>query len=206
MTIKGLPSGASYEVEEAASTATDKPLYDATYNGSSTAATGTLSADATVTVNNAVQEGSLSVTKHVKGEVNSKQAFTFTVKLGGAGANLSGQYGDMLFDKGQATFTLKAGETKTASALPAGATYEVVEESNDKYTTASENATGEITKGDTAAVSFTNTRGTTSLPLSGQEGIGALFLAGAALLAIAAVHIHRRRARLATKGGNADER
>jgi hypothetical protein len=206
VTIKGLPSGASYEVEEAASTATDKPLYDATYNGSSTAATGTLSADATVTVNNAVQEGKLSVTKHVKGEVNSKQAFTFTVKLGGAGANLSGQYGDMLFDKGQATFTLKDGETKTASALPAGATYEVVEESNDKYTTASENATGTITKGDTAAVSFTNTRGTTSLPLSGQEGIGALFLAGAALLAIAAVRIHRRRARLATKGGDADER
>jgi hypothetical protein len=206
VTIKGLPSGASYEVEEAASTATDKPLYDATYNGSATPASGTLSADATVTVNNAVQEGSLSVTKHVKGEVGSTQAFTFTVKLGGAGANLSGQYGDMLFDKGQATFTLKDGETKTASALPAGATYEVVEESNDKYTTASENATGTITKGDTAAVSFTNTRGTTSLPLSGQAGIGALFLAGAALLAIAAVRIHRRRARLATKGGDADER
>jgi hypothetical protein len=206
VTIKGLPSGASYEVEEAASTATDKPLYDATYNGSATPASGTLSADATVTVNNAVQEGSLSVTKHVKGEVGSTQAFTFTVKLGGSGANLSGQYGDMLFANGQATFTLKDGETKTASALPAGATYEVVEESNDKYTTASENATGTITKGDTAAVSFTNTRGTTSLPLSGQAGIGALFLAGAALLAIAAVRIHRRRARLATKGGDADER
>jgi hypothetical protein len=142
----------------------------------------------------------------VKGEVGSTQAFTFTVKLGGSGANLSGQYGDMLFANGQATFTLKDGETKTASALPAGATYEVVEESNDKYTTASENATGTITKGDTAAVSFTNTRGTTSLPLSGQAGIGALFLAGAALLAIAAVRIHRRRARLATKGGDADER
>ena len=206
VTIKGLPSGASYEVEEAASTATDKPLYDATYNGSSTPALGTLSADAAVTVNNAVQEGSLSVTKHVKGEVNSKQAFTFTVKLGGAGANLSGKYGDMEFANGQATFTLKDGETKTASALPAGATYEVVEESNDKYTTTSENDKGQIIKGGTAAVSFTNTRGTTSLPLSGQAGIGALFLAGAALLAIAAVRIHRRRARLATKGGDADER
>lgn len=206
VTIKGLPSGASYEVEEAASTAIDKPLYDATYNGSSTAATGTLSADATVTVNNAVEEGSLSVTKHVKGEVNSKQAFTFTVKLGGAGANLSGKYGDMEFANGQATFTLKDGETKTASALPAGATYEVVEESNSTYTTTSENATGEITKGGTAEVSFTNTRGAVTLPLSGQAGIGALFLAGAALLAIAAVRIHRRRARLATKGGDADER
>ena len=206
VTIAGIPSGAAYTVEEVASTATDKPLYDATYNGSSTAATGTLSADATVTVNNAVQEGKLSVTKHVKGEVNSKQAFTFTVKLGGAGANLSGKYGDMEFANGQATFTLKDGETKTASALPAGATYEVVEESNDKYTTTSENATGEIIKGGTAAVSFTNTRGTTALPLSGQAGIGALFLAGAVLLVIAAVRIHRRRARLATKGGDADER
>lgn len=206
VTIKGLPSGASYKVEEAASTATDKPLYDATYNGSSTPASGTLSADAAVTVNNAVQEGSLSVTKHVKGEVNSKQAFTFTVTLGGSAAHLTGTYGEMEFSDGKATFTLTDGETKTASALPAGATYEVVEESNDKYTTSSENATGEITKGGTAAVSFTNTRGTTSLPLSGQAGIGALFLAGAALLAIAAVRIHRRRARLATKGGDADER
>ena len=206
VTILGIPSGTTYTVEEAANTATDAPLYDATYNGSASAATGTLSADATVAVTNTVQEGSLTVTKHVKGEVGSQQAFTFTVKLGGSGANLSGTYGDVTFANGQATFTLKDGETKTATALPAGATYEVTEESNAAYATTSEHATGTIAKGDVAQVTFTNTRGAVTLPLSGQAGIGVLFLAGAALLAIAAVRILQRRARFATKGGDADER
>ena len=196
VTIAGIPSGTGYKVEEVAGAATDAPLYDATYNGSASAATGTLSADATVAVTNTV----------VKGEVGSQQAFTFTVKLGGSGANLSGTYGDVTFANGQATFTLKDGETKTATALPAGATYEVTEESNAAYATTSEHATGTIAKGDVAQVTFTNTRGAVTLPLSGQAGIGVLFLAGAALLTIAAVRILQRRARFATKGGDADER
>ncbi|MEE8704899.1 MAG: DUF5979 domain-containing protein, partial [Olsenella sp.] len=201
VTIKGLPSGASYEVEEAASTATDEPLYDATYDGSATPASGTLSADATVTVNNAVQEGKLSVTKHVRGEVGSKQPFTFTVTLGGSGAHLTGTYGEMEFSDGKANFTLTDGETKTASALPAGATYEVSEESNSNYVTSSENDKGQITKGGTAEVSFTNTRGAVTLPLSGQSGLGATFAVGAALLAAAALWAHARRGD-AGKGGD----
>ena len=201
VTIKGLPSGASYEVEEAASTVTDEPLYDATYDGSATPASGTLSADATVTVNNAVQEGKLSVTKHVKGEVGSKQPFTFTVTLGGSGAHLTGTYGEMEFSDGKANFTLTDGETKTASALPAGATYEVSEESNSDYVTSSENDKGQITKGGTAEVSFTNTRGAVTLPLSGQSGLGATFAVGAALLAAAALWAHTRRGD-AGKGGD----
>lgn len=201
VTIAGIPSGTSYTVEEAASTAADALLYDATYNGSAAAATGALSADATVAVTNAVQEGSLSVTKHVKGEVGSTQAFAFTVKLGGSGATLSGQYGDMLFDNGQATFTLKDGDTKTASALPAGATYEVIEEPNDKYSTTSENAKGTIAKGETAQVSFTNTRGMTELPLSGGAGFGVTYAVGLGALAAAALWMHARR-HAAGRGGD----
>lgn len=201
VTIVGIPSGTTYTVEEAASTAADALLYDATYDGSATAPTATLSADAAVAVTNAVQEGSLSVAKHVKGEVGSTQAFTFTVKLGGSGATLSGTYGEMEFSNGQATFTLKDGETKTATALPAGAAYEVIEESNDKYTTTSENATGTISKGATAQASFTNARGMTTLPLSGGAGFGVTYAVGLGALAAAAVWMHARR-HAAGKGGD----
>ncbi len=201
VTIAGIPSGTTYTVEETASTATDAPLYDATYNGRPKPASGALSADVTVAVNNAVQEGSLSVTKHVKGEVDSTREFTFTVELGGSGAHLSGTFGDMTFTDGKATFTLKDGQTKTASALPAGATYTVTELSEGDYVTSSENAQGQITKGGTAEVSFTNTRGALTLPLSGQSGLGATFAVGAAALAAAALWSHARRG-TAGKGGD----
>lgn len=201
VTIAGIPSGTTYTVEETASTATDAPLYDATYNGSSEPASGALSADATVAVNNAVQEGSLSVTKHVKGEVGSTREFTFTVELGGSGAHLSGTFGDMDFTDGKAIFTLKDGQTKTASALPAGATYKVTEESNGDYVTSSENAEGTIAKGKTAQATFTNTRGAVTLPLSGQAGFGATYAIGLGALAAAAAWMHIRR-HAAEKGGD----
>ena len=123
ITIGGIPSGSSYTVQEATSNEDNALKYDVTYNGAQTVPSGTLSADATVAVVNAVQEGALSVTKHVTGEVNSTRNFTFTVKLGGTGANLTGTYGDMEFSNGEATFTLADGQTKTAEHLPAGATY-----------------------------------------------------------------------------------
>ncbi|MGN9234693.1 DUF7601 domain-containing protein [Atopobiaceae bacterium HCP3S3_D6] len=201
VTIAGIPSGTTYTVEETASTATDAPLYDATYNGSSAAATGALSADTTVAVVNAVQEGALSVTKHVKGEVNSTREFTFTVRMGGSGAHLSGTFGDMTFDNGKATFKLADGQTKTASALPAGATYKVTEESNGDYVTSSENAEGTIAKGKTAQATFTNTRGAVTLPLSGQAGFGATYAIGLGALAAAAAWMHIRR-HAAEKGGD----
>ena len=201
VTILGIPSGTTYTVEEAANTATDAPLYDATYNGSASAATGTLSADATVAVTNTVQEGALSVTKHVVGEVNSTRKFAFTVKLGGSGAHLSGTFGDMTFTDGTATFKLSDGQTKTASALPAGATYTVTEQSDSDYATSSENAEGTIAKGTTAQATFTNTRGAVTLPLSGQAGLGIFFLAGAVLLTLAALRLHRRHAHSVMKGG-----
>lgn len=201
VTIAGIPSGTTYTVEETASTATDAPLYDATYNGSSAAATGALSADATVAVVNAVQEGALSVTKHVVGEVGSTREFTFTVELGGSGAHLSGTFGDMTFDDGTATFKLADGQTKTASALPAGATYTVTELSEGDYVASSENPQGQITKGGTAEVSFTNTRGAVTLPLSGQAGFGVTYAIGLGALAAAAAWMHIRR-HAAEKGGD----
>lgn len=197
VTIGGIPSGSSYTVEEATSSEDNALKYDVTSNGSS----GTLSADATAAFTNTVQVGTLSVTKHVEGEVNSTRNFTFTVKLGGSGANLTGTYGDMKFSNGEATFTLADGQTKTASNLPAGATYTVTEEPNDNYTTTSENAEGTIAKDATSQASFTNTRSMSSLPLTGSDGVGPTYLAGIAVLAAAALWMHIRR-HASAKGGD----
>lgn len=63
----------------------------------------------------------------------------------------------MTFENGKATFTLKHGQSITASGLPAGLDY-TVEETNanaDGYTTSN---TGTIPSGDTAKVYFTNTK------------------------------------------------
>ena len=201
ITIGGIPSGSSYTVQEVTSNEDNALKYDVTYNGTQTVPSGTLSADATVAVVNAVQEGALSVTKHVTGEVNSTRNFTFTVKLGGSGANLTGTYGDMEFSNGEATFTLADGQTKIAEHLPAGATYTVTEESNDNYTTTSENAEGTIAKGVTSQASFTNTRSMSSLPLTGSDGVGLTYLAGIAVLAAAAAWMHIRR-NASAKGGD----
>lgn len=201
ITIGGIPSGSSYTVQEVTSNEDNALKYDVTYNGTQTVPSGTLSADATVAVVNAVQEGALSVTKHVTGEVNSTRNFTFTVKLGGTGANLTGTYGDMEFSNGEATFTLADGQTKTAEHLPAGATYTVTEEPNDNYTTTSENAEGTIAKGVTSQASFTNTRSMSSLPLTGSDGVGLTYLAGIAVLAAAAAWMHIRR-NASAKGGD----
>ena len=107
--------------------------------------------------------GNLSVAKTVAGNNgDTSKAFNFTVTLGDTGIN--GTLGEMTFADGVATFVLKHGESKTAVGLPAGITYTVTEAEADKdgYTTTSVNASGSIIKDDTAAVTFTNTRNSSS--------------------------------------------
>ena len=107
--------------------------------------------------------GNLSVTKTVAGNAgDTSKAFNFTVTLGDTGIN--GRFGEMTFADGVATFVLKHGESKTAAGLSAGITYTVTEAEADKdgYTTTSVNASGSIIEGNTAAVSFTNTRNSSS--------------------------------------------
>ena len=109
------------------------------------------------------EHGNLSVAKTVAGNNgDTSKAFNFTVTLGDTGIN--GTFGDMTFADGVATFVLKHGESKTAVGLPAGITYTVTEAEADKdgYTTTSVNASGSIIKDDTAAVTFTNTRNSSS--------------------------------------------
>ncbi|WP_159060079.1 InlB B-repeat-containing protein [Collinsella provencensis] len=106
--------------------------------------------------------GSLSVTKVVAGDAGeTNRNFNFTVTLvDGAAANVSGRYGDMDFDNGVATFTLKDGEEKNATGLPADCAYTVTEaEANqDGYTTTKTGDTGTIEANETAVATFTNTK------------------------------------------------
>ena len=103
--------------------------------------------------------GNLAVTKVVSGTAgDTSKAFNFTVTLGDDSIN--GTFGDMTFTDGVATFALKHGECKTASALPAGITYTVTEaEANqDGYATVAAKASGSIVKDDTVTAVFTNTK------------------------------------------------
>ena len=109
------------------------------------------------------KHGDLTVTKTVDGTAgDTSKAFNFTVTLKDTGIN--GTFGEMTFTDGAATFALKHGESKTAKDLPAGITYTVTEAEADQdgYTTTAANASGSIIKDDTAAVTFTNTRNSSS--------------------------------------------
>ena len=79
--------------------------------------------------------------------------------MSGDGAeDVDGTYGGMSFIDGVATFTLKSGESVTASGLPAGLTYAVTEtEANqDGYTTTATGAVGAIAESTTSVAAFTN--------------------------------------------------
>ena len=108
--------------------------------------------------------GNLTVSKTISGNgASSTKAFTFTVTLTDKnGQAVSGIFGDAVFDKnGQHIFTLKAGENKAISSIPAGTKYAVAESDNSGYTvtvnnTADVAATGTIMAGETAVAAFNN--------------------------------------------------
>ena len=152
--IANLPVDITYEVVE---TDADQNGYTTTSSG----ATGTIEADSpkTAAFTNSKSTGDIAVSKTVKGNAGeSDREFHFTLTLNATGLN--GQYGDMVFTNGIAQFTLKSGETKSASGLPVGIGYTVAEtEANTEgYTTTSVGATGTTAEGETRTAAFTNTR------------------------------------------------
>ncbi len=101
--------------------------------------------------------GNLVVSKTVTGSGGSTaKDFTFTVTL--EDTAVQGEYGEMLFRNGVAVFTLKHGESKTASGLPAGTRYTVEESDNSGYTVTASGDTGTIEAGKTSAAAFRNDR------------------------------------------------
>ena len=101
--------------------------------------------------------GNLTVSKTVAGnaaDINKK--FNFRVTL--SDTSINGEYGNMTFENGVATFALKHGERKTATRLPSGIRYTVVEDdySSEGYITSKENDTGTITSDTELKAKFVN--------------------------------------------------
>ena len=156
ITIEGIPVNATYTVTE-----TEANQDDYTTNPAKGKHTGTIEAgtDATASFTNSktILRGGLTVTKTVAGNAGDKgREWNFTVTLGDT--SISDIYGDMSFTGGKATFTLKHGEQKTATGLPAGIDYFVseAEASQYGYTTRATDASGRIPAAGTATAAFTN--------------------------------------------------
>ena len=94
------------------------------------------------------ETGNLAITKLVTGEgADPAKAFDFTVMFYGPGAPTPATQ----------TFTLKSGETKTFSGIPAGVSYQVVEAAASGYSANFSSANGTIPANGTATVGFVNT-------------------------------------------------
>lgn len=103
--------------------------------------------------------GGLKVTKTVTGNAgDTNKDFSFTVTL--SDKSISGSLGEMTFADGVAKFSLKHGESITASGIPADVTYTVAESDNAGYTVTKSGDTGTIKNGVTATAMFTNNRTT----------------------------------------------
>ncbi len=153
VTANGLPEGTSYTVTEAGA---NTPPYVTTPAGGVISGEIRDGVTARADFTNTYQTGGLSVTKRVDGEGNSLREFFFMVDLDDK--TITGAYGGMRFENGTASFSLRGGETVTATGLPAGEGYTVTERRVDGYAVAySANSTGNIPAGGTANVTVTNT-------------------------------------------------
>lgn len=109
-------------------------------------------------------EGDLTISKEITGNLASTDdAFTFTVTVEGVNGTVSTSAGDIEFNNGTATITLKGGQSITIYGLPEGAEYAVVETDANGYKLVSAvGDEGEITDGTVA--SFTNDKSETVDP------------------------------------------
>ena len=153
-TATGLPAGIDYFVSEAEASQDG-------YTTRATGASGRIPAEGTATAAftnmKSIPRGNLSVSKTVSGSnPPSKTAFGFTVIL--SDRTVDGRFGEMTFRSGVAEFTLRHGETVTASGLPAGVGYLVEEDADEAYTTSSQGAEGTVPQDDTALARFVNSR------------------------------------------------
>ncbi|MBR4530462.1 MAG: Cna B-type domain-containing protein, partial [Lachnospiraceae bacterium] len=160
-TAEGLPAGIYYVVEE--------EDQDGFTRSVTTGLTGTIVKNTVkkAAITNTKDEGGLVVSKEVESDLTAdhvEKEFTFTVTL--ADDTVSGTYGGMTFSGGKATFTLKDGESKTATGLADGLGYSVLETDNEGFTTTWFGQTGVIAKGATNQVKAKNVRKTGSLEVS----------------------------------------
>lgn len=161
-TIEGLPADVRYRVVE-----NDSGYQNIVLTGTSTDAEGTIHADEelTATFTNTRNKGDLEVTKTVDSVLTGDfdADFSFTVTL--INNPISGTYGEMTFADGVATFTLKNGETKTATGLPTDVRYTVEETPVTGFKTTKTGDEGTISTTKSTAA-FTNRRQVGSLKIN----------------------------------------
>ena len=156
VTILGLPSGTKWEITETQKDGWSVSPQSGVING--TIETDKTSNAAFINYNGTLPTGNLTVSKTVDGNAGDKQKdFHFTVEL--TNDTVSGTFGNMTFANGVATFTLKHGESKTATGLPLiGYTVTEAEANQDGYTTTASGKKGNIAEGVTQKAIFTNTK------------------------------------------------
>lgn len=160
-TAVNLPAGVKYTVTESEA---DKDGYTTT----STGATGSIVKNQTAAAvftniknigghgGDSHAYGNLTVSKTVTGDAGDKnRKFTFTITLD---RGISGQYGDMSFDRGVSVIKLGHNESSTAAGLPSGIHYSVTESDNEGYEVSAAGEIGTICAGKTAAAAFTNNK------------------------------------------------
>ena len=150
-TAKGLPTTLEYTVEEA-----EADGFTTESEGEEGAIVKDKVGEAKFT--NTREKGDLEVTKTVVSDLaaDANKEFNFTVTL--ADETINGKYGDMTFENGVATVTLKGGESATAKGLPTTLEYTVEEAEADGFITDSEGEEGAIKKAEVSKAAFTNTR------------------------------------------------
>ena len=131
--------------------------------------TGLFSGTVTVRVTDEAEgSGGLQVVKQVSGAAGeTHRAWNFTITLTGPGAEaVTGRYGQLEFSAGQASFTLKSGESCLVTGLPEGLSYQVseAEAGQEGYDTQAKNESGTIQADRNALVYFLNSR--EQLPLT----------------------------------------
>ena len=152
----GLPAGTTYTATES-----DNVGYTVTSTGNIGIIQANQTAQAQFTNHRDKQEGGICVSKTVSGSGSStSKNFIFTVEL--SNKEINGVYGEMTFKNGVASFTLKHGESKIASGLPAETTYTVTESDNAGYMVTSTGDIGTIKAGKTVQVQFENYKDSSS--------------------------------------------
>lgn len=163
--ISGLPEGTKYNISEDLSVlgADLKDKYVAGSINSNGTIEDKVASNARFV--NRFKTGELRVIKNVVDGDYDKD-FNFTVTLDDK--NVNGIYNQMKFNNGVAEFTLKHGESKIATGLPAGIKYVVSEDDYDDYIVSSINADGSIEDETISRTQFNNTK--KELPPDPGEG------------------------------------
>ena len=107
--------------------------------------------------------GNLQIAKTTS-DNNTSTSFNVKITLSGTSTDgqsantISGTYGDATFDDGIATISIKGGQTKNITGLPAGINYSIEETNPGDYAATYTNQTGTITKDHTKTTTITNNK------------------------------------------------